>query len=49
MKHHGGIVALSLVLGLSVRRPAAGQEAKDKDRVCAQSKPHTPWKLGGYN
>ncbi len=38
-----GIVALSLALGVSVPvRPAAGQAAKDKDRVCAQVQNRTP-------
>ena len=38
-----GMVALSLVLGVSVpARPAAGQAAKDKDRVCAQVQNRTP-------
>jgi len=38
-----GIVALSLVLGVSVpARYAAGQAAQDKDRVCAQVQNRTP-------
>ncbi len=38
-----GIVALSLVLGLSVpARRAAGQAANDKDRICGQIQNRTP-------
>ncbi len=38
-----GIVALSLALAVSVPgRPAAGQAANDKDRICAQIQNRTP-------